>query len=88
MIFASNENGSGGSPVNAGALNGIGSVAGIASQIGSLAGLPGAGLIGGAARALLVQSGYHAVARQYDVAHNDVSSIQESIGIDGVHVRY
>ncbi|GLU32113.1 HrpD5 family protein [Trinickia caryophylli] len=41
-----------------------------------------------AARALLVQSGYHAVARQYDVAHNDVSSIQESIGIDGVHVRY
>ncbi|SMF42354.1 hypothetical protein SAMN06295900_116161, partial [Trinickia caryophylli] len=58
MIFASNENGSGGSPVNAGALNGIGSVAGIASQIGSLAGLPGAGLIGGAARAVqLAQTG-------------------------------
>lgn len=41
-----------------------------------------------ATRELLVRSGYHAIARQYDVAHDDVASIEESIGIEGVHVRY
>src|SRR6201999_1426345 len=37
---------------------------------------------------LLERAGYHDIARQYDVAHADVASIEESIGIDGVHVRY
>ncbi|MGU8077338.1 MULTISPECIES: HrpD5 family protein [Burkholderia] len=41
-----------------------------------------------AARALLARADYHAIARQYDVAHDDVASIEESIGIDGVRVRY
>jgi type III secretion protein D len=41
-----------------------------------------------AARTLLERTGYHDIARQYDVAHADVASIEESIGIDGVHTRY
>lgn len=41
-----------------------------------------------AARALIERAGYHDIARQYDVAHADAASIEEAIGIDGVHVRY
>jgi type VI secretion system secreted protein VgrG len=64
MSFAAtgNGNGAGGSPVGASAsrnaLGDLGSLAGLASQLGVLTGMPGAGLIGGAARAVqLAQTG-------------------------------
>ncbi|HYS62415.1 MAG TPA: type III secretion system protein [Paraburkholderia sp.] len=41
-----------------------------------------------AARSILGRTGFHAIARQYDVAHADVASIDELLATDGVHVRY
>ncbi|OXC80468.1 VgrG protein [Caballeronia sordidicola] len=54
MGFASNGNGLS----NGASLSDIGSLAGIASQVAGLTGLPGAGAVGGAARAVqLAQTG-------------------------------
>jgi type III secretion protein D len=41
-----------------------------------------------AARSILTRSGFHAIARQYDVAHADVASIDELLATDGIHVSY
>lgn len=41
-----------------------------------------------AVRDLLARTGYHDIARQYDVAHADVASIDELLAEDNVHTRY
>jgi type VI secretion system secreted protein VgrG len=58
MSFAPIGNAGGGGAPSAGGLSGLGQVAGMAGQLGALAGMPGAGLLNGAASAVqLAQTG-------------------------------